>query len=289
MNRILRQYGRFWLIALMVLSVAPLAPGQRVVSLSPSLTELVCELGGRSNLVGRSSACDYPESVAEIPVVGGFGQPNLEAVIRAKPDAVIITDIEQAGLIQAMKKMKLDVQVLPCESWSDLMKAAQRVGVILRREEAADAWVTRMEAGKRSVEASNASGPRRPKVFVKIWDDPIITAGQNCYLTELITMAGGENIAVEFDQPYAKISLEWVMKHPPDYILSLMHSEAAINGAHHPLDKLQAAQAGRICDAGPHGLLMRPGPRWLTAVEYLRACFQKNERQDEGQEEGWGE
>ena len=96
----------------------------RVVSLAPSLTELVCALGLGDHLVGRSSACDYPLSVCQLPIAGGFGRPQLEMVENLKPDVVLATDVEKPGALHRLEKMGVRVLILPCEGWTDLMSAA---------------------------------------------------------------------------------------------------------------------------------------------------------------------
>ena len=98
---------------------------ERIVSLSPSLTELVYELGFGRYLVGRSNACDYPAEAANVPIVGAFGRPNLEVLKSTGAQALLTTDLENPSYSRSIEQLGIKVLVLPCESWSELMQAAE--------------------------------------------------------------------------------------------------------------------------------------------------------------------
>lgn len=173
------------------------APPRRVVSLAPSLTELVYALGFGDRVVGRSSACDFPPEAKSLPVVGGFGRPNLEAVQALRPDLLIATSLEKPGIIRRMNELGVETLLLPCESWGELLQAARALGGALGDEARADRWVrdmtARREALAREVDVFYA-GRARPRVYVEVWGDPPTTPGGGTFLDDVVQLAGGTNV-----------------------------------------------------------------------------------------------
>ena len=80
----------------------------RIVSLSPAMTEIICHLGLRENLVGRSEVCNYPESVKNLPIAGAFAKPNVEKILRLKPTHIVTNDLINPGVISIFKQHKIE-------------------------------------------------------------------------------------------------------------------------------------------------------------------------------------
>ena len=131
-------------------SVAP-AESRRVVSLSPNLTELVFALGFGSNLVGRSSACDYPPGVGDIPVVGGFGRTNWEVLESLRPDLVLATDLEKPGMLGRLQEKGIQTLLLPCESWNQLMQAGLAISKAFNRRDVGEEFIRAMSARRQAL------------------------------------------------------------------------------------------------------------------------------------------
>lgn len=270
-----------WILAVML--SAPLAGfcggAARVVSLAPNLTELLYVLGADSNLVGRSSACDFPDAAHAIPVAGDFGRPNLEWLALHKPDLLLLTDLERPALLRQVQALGMEALVLPCESWTDLLHAARLLGSKLGREKEADAWIRSMQARREALESA-AGGAARPAVFIEIWPDPLTTAGGPSFLSDLVTMAGGRNMAGKLTEKYPHVALEWVMQENPDVILSArMGAVRADRYDHQPgWGHVKAIQAGRICDQIAPDLLLRCGPRLIDGAEQFAAYLRTTAR-----------
>ena len=237
----------------------------RVVSLAPNLTELMFELGLGSNLVGRSSACDYPPEAQRIPVVGGFGCPNWEALENLKPDWVLATDLEKPGLLCRLQEMGIRTLLLPCESWDQLMQAGLAVSEAFGQRSVGEKFVHTMTARREDVQTRVAhfyAGQPRPRVYVEVWGDPLMTAGGESFLNDLIQLAGGANIATGWRQSYARVSSEWVIGQNPDVILlayMLPNTSASGNIGKRPgWAAMRAVHQNAICaDIEPDLLLRR--------------------------------
>ena len=103
----------------------------KIVSLSPNLTELIFHLGKGDCIVGRSSACDYPEEVKKIPVAGKFGAPSMEVVARLRPDYVVSSGIKDEGVRKNIEGLGIKVLLLPNETIDEYYLAVSELGKIL--------------------------------------------------------------------------------------------------------------------------------------------------------------
>lgn len=252
------------------------SPSLRVVSLAPSLTELVFALGLGGHLVGRSSACDYPPAASSLPVAGGFGRPQLEMVESLKPDLVLATDVEKPGVLQRLEEMGVRVRVLPCEGWSDLMSAAREISRELGQPARGEEWVKAMAARREALSAKTAAffaGKAHPRVYVEVWGDPLTTVSGETFVHDLVVLAGGRNIAQGLKGRYVHISAEWVIREDPDVILlayMLPKTAAPERLARRPgWERIRAVQSGKVCTTIPPDWLLRPGPRMIDGAEAL--------------------
>lgn len=266
-----------WTLVICLLAVSAFGEDRpRVVSMAPSLTELVFELGFGDHLVGRSSACDYPADAIAIPAVGGFGRPNLEALQRLKPDMVLATDLEKGPLIHRLNRMNVQTHVLPCENWDGLMEAARVIGDALGDPGRADEWIGRMTRQRDALMVRTDlyfAERERPSVYVEIWKEPLTTAGRDSFLHELVTWAGGRHIGVQLPGRYKQVSAEWIVRENPDvillaYMVSSARAADAV-GRRVGWGRIRAVERGRICDHINPDWLLRPGPRWLKGAEAL--------------------
>ncbi len=274
------------LIAGLLAASARAESSPRVLSMAPSLTELVFELGFGDHLVGRSTACDYPPEAAAIPAVGGFGRPNLEALHRLKPDIVLATDLEKGPLIHRLNRMNIQTHVLPCENWDGLMQAARVIGEALGDPDRAERWVKDMTRRRDELTARTDhifAGRERPAVYVEIWKQPLTTAGRESFMHELVTWAGGRHIGENLPGRYKQVSAEWIVRENPDvillaYMISSVHASDAVS-RRVGWGRIRAVEQGRICDRINPDWLLRPGPRWIKGAEALADYLMSNDGQ----------
>ena len=171
----------------------------RIVSLAPSVTEIVFALGGGDSLVGATDRCDYPPEARKIARIGGYGAPNVETLLALHPDLVIAVGIEREEVADVLRRSGIRVLDVPIRNFEELFAAIRQIGNAVGRPRQAEGVVARMRAELEAVTAHNAAKPRgqRPKVFVEIGDHPLITAGGASFLDDLIARAGGVNAAHE--------------------------------------------------------------------------------------------
>lgn len=263
----------------------------RVASLAPNLTELICELGFYSNLVGRSSVCDYPPEVRTVRVVGDFGRPNWEVLAGIKPDLVVATDLERPAMLKPLVAMGVRAELLPCESWDQLMHAARVISEALGAPERGESWCRRMTEQREALEREvrDYYGTRsKPRVYVEIWHHPLTTAGEGSFLNELITLAGGSNLAANLPMRYPHVSSEWVVTQDPDvvllaYMLPIGQAEEALK-TRVGWSGLRVFRSGGVVSDIPPELLLRPGPRsfegaWMLAERLMAWDRQNRETQ----------
>lgn len=263
---------------------------RRIVSLAPNLTELVCALDLQECLVGRSSACDYPSAVRDVPVAGGFGRPNLDRLRELRPDLVLATDLEQPALLGALRAEGVRCLALPCESWTQLLQAAREIGTACGVAERAAAWSASMQGRRQRLAAEQDAFFRarpRPRLYIEVWGDPVLTAGRDTMLNDLAELAGARPLGASLPGRYPAVSLEWVLRGDPDLILVAYPGEAG--AAVRRLKRrpgwetIQAVRDNAICDFIDPDWLARPGPRWMDGAEalagWVRRMFRDRETQ----------
>ena len=248
----------------------------RIISLSPSLTELICDMGLTGLLAGRSSACDYPPSVVSVPVVGDFGRPNWERIIQLRPTVVVATDLERPAMMRRLREEGIATLLLPCEGWEPLLAAARAIAEAAGQSQAGEEWVSRMQSRRESLQqrvSSFYAGRARPRVYAEVWGRPLTTPARDTFLNDVITLAGGDNVAASLSGKYVHISAEWVVRQDPDVILlayMLESGAAAANlKARVGWASMRAMRDGSICQSIPPDHLLRPGPRLMDGAEAL--------------------
>ena len=254
----------------------------RVVSLAPNLTELMFHLGFGSNLIGRSSACDYPAEAKQIPVVGGFGRPNLEMLESLRPDLVLATDLEKPGLLDRLRDMGVQTLLLPCESWDQLMQSGLAISEAFDQRAIGEKFIISMTAQRNDLEKRVTDfyqDKPRPRVYVEVWGDPLTTAGADSFIDDLVQLAGGANIAATLRPQYIHVSAEWIVSQDPDVILlayMLAQASSAESVVKRPgWNKMRAVQQNAICATIQADLLLRPGPRIIDGAEAFAEWLMK--------------
>jgi len=250
-------------------------PGaERIVSLAPNLTEIVCAVGAADLLVGRSSACDYPpDIVARVPVAGDFGRPATERLLALRPTLVLAADLEDKSLPEGLRRAGIRFDVVNCRTLDDIPRAIREVGRLCGRGAEAEALAVRIERGIAERRAA-ADATARPVVYAELWHDPILTVGAGSFISEMIGLAGGRNLGDTVAREYFEASPEWVLAAAPDIILGLgMDGAADFEArlrARPGFAALRAVRERRIVTGIPPDLLLRPGPRVLEATDELK-------------------
>jgi iron complex transport system substrate-binding protein len=199
-------------------------PAQRIVSLAPSNTELLYEVGAGAQVVGCDDFSDFPTEVAALPKVGGsMGSYDLDAIIALKPDLVLVAQINTPDLVQSLHDMGLTVFYLNNpEHRVDLYGNLQAVGTLTGKADQAAVLIESLKQRFQAIIDKLPSLTTHYKVYYELdATDPtmLYTAGPGSYIDMLLTSAGDQNIAANLGSPYSPISAEEVIRQNPDFIL----------------------------------------------------------------------
>jgi iron complex transport system substrate-binding protein len=277
------QFGAFILSLIILLSVAlvsaplfaeengaaPASRAAKVVSLSPAFTETIFHLGFGAALVGRSSACDYPPEVAAIPVVGDFGKPELEKIIRLRPDAVLVNDLVNPNVTQTLEQAGIKVYLRQCATIADYRGAVELLGEIFAAPEIAGAELARVDD---ELAKFRDLAPLDLTALVVIWDDPLMVAAQGSLADELLQLARVKNLTGDLTPAYFKCSFDYLLRHQPDVIVWTLPAPMPRD---HPFwRELAAVKNQRVIADLNLDLISRPGPRIFEGIEALREAME---------------
>jgi iron complex transport system substrate-binding protein len=243
-----------------------LPSAQRVVSLVPSVTEIIYALGAEDKLVGVVTPCDYPLKIDK-PIVGTFSLPSLERIYTLKPDLVFVEDIEQKYLWAQLKKLNIRIDIASPQSIEEVYEAIENIGDILNKRKRADSLVNSMRCELDSLQKM-MKGVKRRRVFIEIAENPLMTVGNGSFMNELIEAACAINIAENINIPYPIVNQESVIKANPDIIV-VAHKGGTNPAKRSGWDKIDAVRNRRVYQDIDPNLLMRPGPRIIKGVRAL--------------------
>lgn len=248
---------------------------QRIVSLTPALTETLFAVGAGDRVVGVTQFCDYPPEAKSRPKVGGYVNPSVEAVIALKPDLVLVSPgpgNRDAAL--AMQRSGLRVEIVPAETLQESLAAVELVGRLTGDVQKARELAATVRARLDGVAKRVSSAPRVRALF-SIQTDPIIVAGRDTLPSQILEVAGGTNV-VEAPR-YPRLDVEAVAAAKPEVILQarmdLTTPAAHDEGAFWKRwPAIPAVAAGRVVVL-PDDLTLRPGPRVGDAAEELASIL----------------
>ncbi len=250
----------------------------RVVSLSPCLTELIFHLGEEEHLIGRSSACDYPEGAKQIESAGGFGKPSLEKLISLKPTVVIASALANPAIQKSIEQFGIKFYLLPGKSIDDYFQTVRILGKILNCEEKAKKEIKRVKSGlAKFAKMNKALKKQPPRIYMEIWDKPYMTIGKKSFINDLIEYAGGQNIAKDQNEDYFNCSVEWIITSNPEIIIcpAMKTAREADVKSRNGWKNISAVKNDRIYVELNDDLIYRLGPRILEGIELLRTIITK--------------
>ncbi|MBL6957026.1 MAG: cobalamin-binding protein [Chlorobium phaeobacteroides] len=245
----------------------------KIVSLAPSITEMIYAIGAEKQLIGRTSACDWPKGVEKIQVVGAFGKPSLEVLASLSPDLVLDTDLADENVGSKITELGFQRERLAISVPGDIPPALRRLGRLTGNPEKADSLALVIEDDLKQFLERAKRLKYSPNVYLEIWDDPLWTGGKNSYVSALIAYAGGKNIGNSVQKEYFEVSPEWVIQQNPDIILCMYMSreEDVIEKVRSRpgWELINAIKRGNIHDNFDNSIFLRPGPRVLEGIEQL--------------------
>jgi iron complex transport system substrate-binding protein len=244
----------------------------RIVTLAPNLTETVYALGLGDRLAGDTEWCDTPEEAKRKPHVGNPQNPSLEAIVAMRPDLVLATtSINRVETADALQQLGIAVYTSDPHTVRGMLASIARMAELMDAAEQGAQLAGRLEQRLDALKARLADRPLVHVLFV-VWDQPLITIGQNTFIADALRFAGAESVVLS-DRNWPQLSLEEVVRLQPDYIVFTGEhgGEAATRLADlraRPAWKgLAAVQMGHVVDVSEEAV--RPSPGLIDAIEDL--------------------
>lgn len=241
-------------------------PLNRVISLAPSIAEMVFAAGAGDRLIGVTSYCNFPTEAEKIQKVGDTLTPNIESIVALRPQLVLVSTASQLeAFASLLERQQIAVYVLDVKKVNDVPDRLRRLGKIFWTNEPAENAANEFERRVRSVETKVASADGL-KVFLQISNEPLFTIGSESFMTELVERAGGISLSKDISGGYPKISKETALAMDPDVIIL---SDSDDNREPNTVfSNSKAAKNGRVYKIDAD-ILSRPGPRLADALEQI--------------------
>ena len=245
-------------------------PPQRIVSLLPSLTEMVCALGQCDRLVGVDRYSNHPDHVKQLPLVGGGLDPNIEAIVALKPDLVLMATSAQAGA--RLQALGLKVMSLEPKTHADVKRVLESMGQVLAVGDAKRVWQG-IEAGMQAATLSLPAQVKTTRVYFEVNRAPY-AAGEVSFIGETLTRLGVKNIVPSNMGPFPLINPEFVVRANPDVIMVGDVNFAGMAGRP-GWASLRAIVNQQVCVFTPtqSDMLVRPGPRMADGARLMAQCL----------------
>ena len=247
-------------------------PPQRIVSLLPSLTETVCELGACAKLVGVDRYSNFPASVNALPKVGGMDDTNVELIASLRPDVVLVA--VSSRVAERLRALGMKVIALEPRSYRDVQRVLGVIGQVLGVDDAQRVW-RRIEAGVAAAASSVPASARGIRVYYEVASG-LYAAGESSFMGETLTRLGAGNIIPASLGPFPKINPEFVVKANPGLIMIGARGSEGLT-ERPGWNRIDAVKRGRICIFKPEDgdILARPGPRMAEAAQIMAKCLRE--------------
>jgi iron complex transport system substrate-binding protein len=244
---------------------------KRIVTLAPNLTETVYALGLEDLLVADTNYCDIPPAAKLKAHVGGPKNPNLESIVALHPDLVLATtSINRIETADALKQLGIAVYTTDPQTVRGMLDSVGHMAQAIGAEKQGTQLVAQMQQRLDAVQSRLSDRPMVHVLFV-VWDQPLITIGQNTFIADALRLAGAESVVLS-EQNWPRLSLEEVVRLQPDYLV--------FTSDHGPVDAtlrelrvrpgwrdLGAVETGHVVNMSEEAI--RPSPGLVDAIEQL--------------------
>jgi iron complex transport system substrate-binding protein len=253
------------------------APPQRIVSLLPAITEMVCELGACERLVGVDRHSNHPPQVRDLPRLGGMEDTPLEALVQLQPDLVLLAG--SSRMLKRMQSLGLRVMVFEPRDGADTARMGQALARLLGVGDAAWAgYEARQQQAWRDLAGRIGAELAQGRVYIEVGEGPYVAA-QSSFIGQALQRVGLQAAIPGTWGVFPRVSPEWVLREQPDWIV--LSSTAAPPARRPGWSRLLAVQKGRVCTLNPGQMdtLVRPGPRLSEGIAAILACMTPPTRQ----------
>ncbi len=259
---------------------------ERIVSTAPSFTEMLFAVGAGPKVVAVSTYCHFPAPVERLPRIGTYLEPNVEAIIRLRPDLVLV-HAEHPQIVRQLKAVGIRTLALRNTGLDETLRSAAEVGRAVGREHEGIALEARLRNGLAEMRKQTASPTPRTLLFIVGRTpgrlDGMLAVGKGSYLNDLIIAAGGRNVLADSPVSYPKISVEGILRLNPDVIVDMgdMTETKGVTPAHtasvvrlwETVPGLRAVQLRKVF-AVASDIYVVPGPRVVEAAEAFRRMLE---------------
>ncbi|MCW7554631.1 cobalamin-binding protein [Endozoicomonas gorgoniicola] len=245
-------------------------PIQRIISLAPSVTELVYAAGGGEKVIAVDDHSDYPEAVQALPRVGGYPNTSVEAILSKKPDLVMIwSGGNDSRLSAQLENIGLNVFYADPIDFDGIASVIRRMGKIMGTEAVAeknaDVFYKQYESIRKQF-----SDAEPVNVFFEIWNNPLMTVNGDQIISQVIELCGGVNVFATARPRVPKVGIEAVLAQNPDAIVSSKNVQGGhdIQSRWQKYPQIKAVKNGFLFTI-PGDLITRASPRVLKGAEVL--------------------
>lgn len=242
----------------------------RIISMTPSLTEILFALDLEDRIVAVTDYCNYPEAVETKDSIGGL-DTGLESILAKEPDLVVCTTMNTKETMDRLAELGYPVIVIESNSFEHIFPSISIIGEATGQTREAQALIETMKKEKEELEEKlkHIEGPTL--VFYEVWDDPLMSVNKDTFIGELITLAGGLNVTHDAASAYPIVSVETLIdRNPTVYIMPTGHGAIQMSDLDNRLgyDQLDAIIHNRVYVVD-QDVVTRPGPRVIEGLKIL--------------------
>lgn len=247
-------------------------PASRIVSLAPSITESLFAIGAGAQVVGVTDYCDFPAEARSCRRVGGMINPSIETIVGLSPDLIIVSmEGNQRQDFVALTGLKIPVFACNPRSLDGINRSLRQLGSLTGHLR--EAMRLADSLNRRAAQLRVAGSTRHVPTLLLVSMQPLMAAGGKTFLNELITDAGGNNLAASTGLTYPSLSREMVLTADPEVLLittDAFDSTASVTSLYPEWARLSAVRAGRVYRVDAD-LVTRPGPRSIEGLALLKS------------------
>lgn len=235
---------------------------KRIISLSPSTTELIYFLNKENSLIAVSNDCNYPNDALKKEKIGKFGFINIEKVISLKPDLIIATK-DMGQQLNILKKYNVPLIALENNNIQDIFNNIEYLSKLLKVKDKSKDLKNKYKESVKNTKKNNK------KILFLIWHDPIMSVGKKTFINDIIENTGYINITKNINSGYFKVDTEFLIKNNPDILLIPNSHFDKVNFSKSPWKYLNAIKNNKVYKI-EDDIFFRPSPRVLEAINYIK-------------------
>lgn len=255
------------------------ASPQRIVSLSPNITEILFDLGAGSRIIGTIDQSNHPDEARQIVRIGDHHGVDIEAIVSLKPDLIISWPSGNLPRqLQTLERLGLTLYASDAQRLKDIPRTIQNLGRLTGTDERATELAGEFQRRLQSLQDRYRDRPT-VSVFVQIWAKPLMTVNDQQLISDVIHLCGGRNVFGDLTTLTPRVSTEAVLQANPDVIISTSENGDDPLSLHdwHRWPTLKATQDGRLYGIDPN-IISSPTPRILDGAERMCRLLERSRK-----------